>query len=280
MRSSLFAILVFFFASSALAGNGKRVLVYSGTGVCEGCPEDIARELNAQGYDVQLADEHEITLTKLKQFDLYIQPGGDDVATVKRALRGTTAQGLDGFQAIQSYVSDGGHFLGLCLGAFMADSSLEDDNTENLHLIAAVASPHAKTPKARLEYVDWQSIPTSLSGKTLAYFQDGPQFKLIEPERKQGTPTILAKYGTNESIAAVMNSYGRGRAMAVGIHPEATDDWLKEDHLKAAPEAVAKEQKIFLALVETLLRETTKKYLPATVNSPNIDSHPGQATAK
>lgn len=245
--------LVTIVSFSAQAKRSRTILVYNGTGVCEGCPEDIAVQLRRAGYHVDYANERKVTFEKLKQYDVYIQPGGDDVGVVKKALRSTFSDGVDGVQAIQEYVANGGRFMGICLGGYMADSLLEDDNTENLHLVAVASKPHFDKLEARVEDVIWTGLKNGLNGVGPIYYQAGPEFKVLPPEPRQGFAHVLASYSSNGEPAVVMNSYGKGKAMAVGVHPEATDEWFQDDHLEPQHAANKKNQKIFLELVEKLI---------------------------
>ena len=253
MTRTFLSLLIVLFSAFGMATTPSRIAVYGGTGTCDGCAEDIRDELRNAGYVVEILNQENVTLENLKKFDLYIQPGGDDVGAVKNALRQSGATGIHGLEALQKYVEDGGNFLGICLGGFLADSTLEDDHTENLHLIAAAAKPHSKNPKARLENINWSGVDHNLDGKMKIYFQDGPEFRTLSPEPKQGHPVVLAIYNSNESVAAIMNTYGAGHAMALGVHPEATDEWFRLDHLKNDKTSVQKGNQVFLKLVEKLM---------------------------
>ncbi|MFH9347580.1 BPL-N domain-containing protein [Kitasatospora sp. NPDC017646] len=214
-------------------------LVYRGQAACDGCPEAAHDMLEHDGYAVRYIGPDEQTHfgpDALSGAALYVQPGGtngQEVSTAWRLMRGDP-----GFspELVRSYVRAGGHYLGLCMGGYLAGREpgyglLPGDSGQY------VSSPGATVTDEQDHLVDvlWRGQPRKM------YFQDGPYFDVNGPGAE-----VLAHY-TNGRAAAVVASYGAGRVAVSGPHPEASSEWYRDYGL---PD----ESKTGLALGEDLLR--------------------------
>ncbi|NJC72530.1 hypothetical protein HC031_22825 [Planosporangium thailandense] len=188
-------------------------LVYRGPASCNGCSESVATLLrnSPTAFRTQFCGPDEavdITPAALAKATLYAQPGGGSVNSAWRKMRRYA-------DPIRSFVHQGGHYLGFCLGAYLAGASpgfdlLPGDTDEY------VGSPGAqvRTTDDTLIQIRWRGRPRTM------YFQDGPLFRL-----RPGAPAVvLATYDTG-APAAVVAAYGSGRVGAVGPHPEADRSW-------------------------------------------------------
>jgi glutamine amidotransferase-like uncharacterized protein len=144
---------------------------------------------------------------------LYAQPGGD--TSTRRAYR---LLGRAGRSAIERFVAGGGHYLGICQGAYLAGSQpglgLLQPGNAGWYLGTRGASTHSEADTV---------IPVRWGSRTVwMYFQDGA---FLRPSRLPGE-RILARY-TNGRVAALVKPYARGWVGVVGPHPEAPQSWYR-----------------------------------------------------
>ncbi|MCP9946622.1 BPL-N domain-containing protein [Streptomyces somaliensis] len=189
-------------------------LVYRGPAACDGCAEAAAALLKTarRPYTVKYAgpgEEVPLTAAGLADADLYVQPGGnDDLDGTWERLRGAAG-------AIRDWTRDGGRYLGICMGAYLAGDDpgfgLLPGSTDQY-----TTSPGASVHDAR----DAVVVVTWRSRRRHMYFQDGPLFLLEEG----ADASVIATYD-NGTAAAVVAPYGKGRVGVVGPHPEADASW-------------------------------------------------------
>ncbi len=188
-------------------------LVYRGPATLPGCPEGAAALLTSSrwGFDVRyVGPDGEVPLGRevLASAALYVQPGG---GTLKRGYRHMKSHRDE----IRQFVRDGGRYLGICLGGYLAGATpgfalLPGDTDQYI----ASAGATVDSEKDALVEVSWRGRQRTL------FFQDGPYFWL----RRDAEADVLATY-PNGTIAALVTRFGAGRVGVVGPHPEATDDW-------------------------------------------------------
>lgn len=95
----------------------------SGPAGCPGCSEAVAALLRSSPlhFTVSYIGPHEkrtLTAVNLRGVDQYAQPGGDgSVAQTMRSLGPAAAR------VIKPYAGAGGHYLGFCVGAYLAGSA-------------------------------------------------------------------------------------------------------------------------------------------------------------
>lgn len=197
-------------------------LVYRGPAACEGCPEAARTMLEHDGFAVRFIGPQEQVRfgpAALAGVALYVQPGGTNGQEVG------TAWGLlgrdPGFSPdlVRAYVRGGGHYLGLCMGGYLAGDPGYD-------LLPGDSGQYIRTPGAavtderdRLVDVTWRGRPQRM------YFQDGPYFDVDGPDTE-----VLARY-PGDRPAVVVAPYGAGRVAVSGPHPEAPADWYRDYEL-------------------------------------------------
>lgn len=115
---------------------------------------------------------------------------------------------------IQDFVSNGGHYMGFCVGAYLASSSPgfglvpQGDDVDQ-----KIAHPRAQV----------NTIDDTIIMKRWLYFQDGEVMTIAWSP----TSKVVARYSSNNDIATSLTAYGSGWVGLVGPHPEATQDWCK-----------------------------------------------------
>lgn len=197
-------------------------LVYRGSGACEGCAESLAALLERAGYATRYVGPD--ALTRDATFEgaaLYAQPGGDETMLVRDAVGAARWPAVR--ERLRTFVADGGAYLGICLGGFMAGEWMDDDATiPALGLLDGDASYFTATPRQYTEdqviAVDWLHPP----GRRHVYFQEGPSFA--------AKGDVWARY-SDRSAAALIASFGRGKVGVSGIHFEADQSWYDENEL-------------------------------------------------
>lgn len=216
----------------ALWNDRPLALVYRGPASCADCSEAVADLLRSagvrrtglrsaeHGFHTEFCGPHErlqISARTLAGAVVYAQPGGGEVAPAWRKLRGHA-------EDIRDFVRAGGHYLGFCLGGYLAGA------TPGFALLPGdvdryISSPHASVHNTDDTVVEvrWRGRPRNM------YFQDGPTFQLCP----SAPATVLATYDTG-APAAVVATYGAGRVGVVGPHPEADQSWYTSAGLTAA----------------------------------------------
>jgi glutamine amidotransferase-like uncharacterized protein len=196
-------------------------LVYRGPAGCQRCSEAVALllERSKWHFTVRYVGPNErlhLSATTLKSATIYAQPGGNgSLQTAYTFLE-------DDVHLIEQFVRSGGHYLGFCMGGYLAGA------TPGFHLLPGDSNEFVGSPGASVRMLADTTVRVYWRGqlRTL-YFQDGPYFIIHTHKTKV---TILARY-TNDEIAALVAAYGKGAVGVVGPHPEATDTWYRVHHL-------------------------------------------------
>jgi hypothetical protein len=211
-------------AGSGLAGR-PVALVYRGPASCPGCSEAVAAliRLSPLHFTVSYAGPGEklkITAASLRGVALYAQPGGDG-----SVRQGMTALGPASAAAIRSYVARGGHYLGICMGAYLAGSD------PGMGLLApGDTGEYDQTRGASVRTAAQGVIPVIWSGTVgYEYAQDPPY---IIPSGVRGEK-VLSRF-TNHLVDALVRPYRRGALGVVGTHPEAGRTWFTPAMWRAA----------------------------------------------
>ncbi|MGY2399679.1 BPL-N domain-containing protein [Pseudomonas sp. SDO5271_S396] len=195
----------------------RHVAIYRGPAGCEDCSENVANALRRLHPDYQIdfvgADEAvDITPQTLARYDLYVQPGGGQ--DIPAALDSLGDARID---AIRGYIAHGGRYLGLCMGAYLADN-------DNLGLIPYDLDAEAGRPGFEVSGIADAAVQVTWDGKPdHVFFQDGPYF----PKASAAKPyTVIATY-RNGDVAAARYTYEKGVVVLSGPHPEAGREWFE-----------------------------------------------------
>ncbi|WP_223885640.1 BPL-N domain-containing protein [Nocardia colli] len=198
----------------------RLALIYNGPQGCPGCAPAIADVLRHAPHPFEVeyvgpGTGTPLTAAALAEAQLYVQPGGGaDLDGTWRTLR-------DSADLIRDWVRNGGSYLGLCFGGYLAGRDpgfdLLPGDTDGY-----AGSPGATVPDDRdtVVAVTWQGKPRHM------YFQDGPAFLLDNG----ADATVLATY-PNGMAAVVVAPYGKGRVGVSGPHPEADESWYADKGL-------------------------------------------------
>jgi glutamine amidotransferase-like uncharacterized protein len=171
----------------------------------------------------------EIAVGALAQYDVVVVPGGAGSATAK-ALREV------GRAAVRAFVEDGGGYLGICAGAYLATKhyrwslGILDAKVVDARHWARGTGPVLLSLTAAGRHALGEERPSVEircgQGPVLAPASDAavPDFETLATYE-----TEIAKYGAPTGVmtgspALVRGRFGKGRVVAAGVHAEGSAD--------------------------------------------------------
>ena len=222
--AALFLILVI---QTAVQAGPIWVAVY-----CHSDPEKVSGPKNLQrfltpenGYRCEIITPEEIQEGRLKAFDVLIMPGGS-------GSKQSEMLGEKGRENVKEFVKNGGGYLGICAGSYLASS----DYSWSLHLINAKVFDRAHwargTGEVQLKLTDeGKSQLKEDSSEVTVYYGQGP---LLVPDDKPDLPQFetlatyaseIAKKGAPSGVmvgtaAIARTTYGNGKVICYSPHPE------------------------------------------------------------
>jgi glutamine amidotransferase-like uncharacterized protein len=198
-----------------------KVLVYTEHPMCSiACADAVCDILNSTlEYDVRMFGKDSFPILQDKETffnsDCIVFPGGD----------GDSDQ-FDNFlftykNEVKDYVTNGGIYLGICMGSYFAGQHYFDILDPRLNYTQYVRRPNSTIHKTTPNIVELKW----LNKQTKMYFHDGASFF---PKNKKDTLDGIKIYGTykNKDIAALIYNYGKGKVGLIGPHPEASKWWF------------------------------------------------------
>lgn len=224
MRSFAVSLCLLLASVSALLGLADldepdriRIAIYRGPAACEGCAETIKDAIERLGpvYLVDFlgpAESLDVSSANLQRYDAYVQPGGgQDIPAALNSL------GKDRSEAIRVYVARGGQYLGICMGAYLADAS-------NLGLLDAELDSEVGRPGFPVTSIADSAVLLRWGQRQdHLFFQDGPYL----PSGSGNGFRVIGSYG-NGDLAAARYRFGAGVVVLSGPHPEADESWFQE----------------------------------------------------
>jgi glutamine amidotransferase-like uncharacterized protein len=193
----------------------KYALIYNGPISAEECPEAAAAIAEKVALKVRfVSDITELPLL-LKNAAVFIIGGtGDDLSPLLKEFSPTVTE------AFKDYLRNGGHYLGICGGGFVASTGWNEEGThvKGLGIIPAKSEVFRQDFSAGILPVRW------LGKIQPMFFKAGPSFQPIE---SQEAVEVIGYY-EDGAIAALMCSYGKGKVAVCGPHPEARESWKSE----------------------------------------------------
>jgi len=210
----LTVICVFLPLPSVLAfENNNTALIYNGV---------FADDEGAEAMS-DLADEFGLTTVWFNEPKMLL----DLLSDSKLVIIGGTIDDINPFVelftpdirlALKNFVNQGGLYLGICGGGYIASSGWEENDgfVEAIELVPYESDSFSIDTEPQIIHIKWNNV------KRPVYYQFGPKFLLPE----HGLETIIARYDDN-SVAAFSMIRGSGKIVLVGPHPEADETWIE-----------------------------------------------------
>jgi len=196
----------------------KAVGIFNGSGTCKGCAETVGRFFTQRGDHVVYLNEKTLSVASLRRLQVYVQPGGsDDIDDTLNTQLPTQ------IKAIRAFVADGGSYLGICAGAYLAArySSVAQKKPAYGLIPLDELDPEVPDPAPSLLNVRWGEQERWI------YNQSGAHFGTKAAPGIQ----VLARYSASGHIAALRTPFGKGKVVLTGPHLEADETWYAEDGL-------------------------------------------------
>ena len=170
----------------------------------------------------------DIRVGKLQGFRVLIVPGGSS------KLGGTTL-GADGRAVIREFVENGGTYVGICAGCYLASCQYD----WSLHILPAKVRDTANWERGRANLTltltpdgkDWLGRK---EGEVKSVYHNGPVLEPLADAKDKLIPLAMykdevtrkgAKEGLMKDTPAIAASrYGKGWVLGVSPHPEQTAD--------------------------------------------------------
>ena len=215
------------------------IAVYDAGGVGKRGPRNLDRVFLKTKSIMRRVGVADIRDGVLDQFDMVIFPGGS-------GSKQAAALEEEGQEVVKQFVEDGGGYMGICAGAFLAASnyswSLGISNHKTFCETIDVPGIGRKSMWFRggsapvtMELTDeGRSILGDFEGVFEVRYQNGP---IMSPMGRQGLGNFrslahfrseVSKYKPQEGTmintpAVIVGEYGDGRVLCISPHPESTD---------------------------------------------------------
>ncbi len=193
------------------------VAIYAGVGAWEFGMARIEARLGEWGYESQRVSDSGMLAGELRsgRYSVLIVPGGD-------AGKAIDALGSEGIDEIRRFVESGGGYVGICAGAYLASDRIiwygvEFDYPLDLFSGVAIGPLEELAVPGHFGWTDVRFDGThpaagGVDGVVTAYYFDGPRF--------EGAASVFAWYDRLDVPAALSGSFGDGRYVVSGFHPE------------------------------------------------------------
>jgi glutamine amidotransferase-like uncharacterized protein len=118
--------------------------------------------------------------------------------------------------SVADFVSSGGKYLGICMGAYWAGRNYFD-LLNNLNPVQYIKRPLADVKRSyqTVAHITWLGVEADM------FFYDGCTFE------GDGKAQIIARYANNDPMAII-----QGRVGLIGCHPESQEKWFSKKYLK------------------------------------------------
>lgn len=204
------------------------IAIYKGEGSSDAGIHTVKQNIS-QTLEVHFTElePDQVIENDLSRFDLIIFSGGG-------ASKQGTAIGEQGREKLRNYIKNGGSYLGICAGAYLATSGFE----WSLKILNAetISPAEWKRGKAFLDLEITEEGKTIFGNVTDVFkcrYNNGP---LLQPMKLLDIPPYTtaayfrSEVSNNETTpgvmihtpAAIFSHYGKGRVFVVSPHPENT----------------------------------------------------------
>ncbi|HVK61749.1 MAG TPA: BPL-N domain-containing protein [Bdellovibrionales bacterium] len=222
-----FALSILFAASAILPSvsqatpvkaKTKKIIVYRGIGGCNSCAAAAAKAVRVLGLPVDYVSASEVTPEIFEGAVMWVQPAGNAISAAK-------ALGKERMALIRDFVKQGGGYLGFCAGAFLADTTVDDDGkVVGIGLLPFSTADYEvnDTDNIDMVWMNWQ-------GKRRHVFFNGGATFLIGDSKP--VVDVIATYGKDRLPGAIHMTFGSGHVVLSGAHPESPQTWKDNNGL-------------------------------------------------
>jgi len=185
-------------------------------------------------YSIRLFDYSLLSEDLLKGIDLIVFGGGIGDSDKYYDL----FKRRDG-NMIADYIERGGHYLGICMGAYWASK----DYFDLLKDIDAVQYIKRKGADVKRSYATVADVRWNFQNQTM-FFYDGPAFI------GYGSRETVATYANGDPMAII-----QGRVGLIGCHPESEEGWFDEYKYIRKFWHAKEHHKLLINFVKRLIKE-------------------------
>lgn len=155
-------------------------------------------------YRFKIFTKHELEDDFFDDVDIVAIPGGIGDSDTFRYLMRTNGQ------RIRNFVASGGKYLGICMGAYWADTDYLG-LLDSIRVVQYIKSPNTDTkrPHAKNININWLGRDMNM------YFYDGCTYN-----GDSNKFVTIATYKNNDPMAIIQNNIG-----LIGCHPESDKHW-------------------------------------------------------
>lgn len=164
----------------------------------------IIRALN-QYYTFKIFTRHELEDDFFREVDMVCFPGGiGDSDSFEKLLKTNSP-------AVRNYIAGGGRYLGICMGAYWADTDYFG-LLNNVRVVQYIKQSGTCTRRPHAKYmpVQWRNHNTNM------YFYDGCSYIGNDFQ-------TIARYSNGDPMAIIQDRIG-----LIGCHPEADRHWYND----------------------------------------------------
>lgn len=189
-------------------------------------PDNLQRFLIPKnGFQCTTISSDDIRKGNLKNFDVVIMPGGSGSGQAKQLKP-------EGCEAVRTFVKNGGGYVGICAGAYLASSHYD----WSLDLINARVWDRAHWKRGQKQVSieltpSGQEVLSNIQSKFKIYYANGP---LLVPDNQPNLPgyEVLARFDTEvarngapaeamtDTHAIIRSKFGSGRVICFSPHAE------------------------------------------------------------
>jgi len=193
-------------------------LIYNGVGSDADSAKSLEAIAKKASYQTEFFTDPKLITEKLKTASLLVFGGTED--DLKPLMNLFNAESI---QAVKDFINNGGVYLGVCGGAFIASEGWEDPNgfVKALGFTQIQTDSYLTDPAPIVIKVKWKQ--GEIFSERAVYYQFGPKF-LPAPDNPV---QVIANYDDNSVAACLVNS-GKGKLILVGPHPEAGESWIDD----------------------------------------------------
>ena len=218
---------------------GDYILIYNGPSADADGVDALTDAFEDLGYDVEYIARLSSLPAMLENAQAFVIGGtGYNTGRIIDALWNVKGE-------LKTYIQNGGRFLGICGGAYIASkgSQWDDGYEEGISLVNAESFEYDP------DYEDPQIITVTWLGAARSiYLQGGPAFDAAALPGAQ----ILARYEDN-TVAAFISASGNGKIALCGPHPEADASWLIDNPPPLNANQWTDTRDLFNAMVDDLM---------------------------